>query len=314
MAQYFIKRNDRVKGPFSSTQVKSAVESKNLAATDFLGTSEAGPWRPLSDYFRMNEAVQNQPAAKRQKSPEPDSASSDAQTVFVKRGDAVHGPLTFKAVQDGIAAGKIDRSDQIGPEKTGPWKEAGSLSKLFPTDEVVSGVFEGFATDDVEILDEWDQLAEDEQFSDAYQPSHRQPVAAARSAPGSTAMAGQGTLYFKRNTGVTGGALLKIKVFVDGQVKAKLAVTQSAQVVVSTGQHKIEVKGGGAFRGAKTTVSVTAGSSFQYSIKYSALGTLKLIPLASSGDSADDEEGVSLGEVVDFVDGASALLDLFEDD
>ena len=313
MAQYFIKRNDRVKGPFSSTQVKSAVESKNLAATDFLGTSEAGPWRPLSDYFQMNEAVQNQPAAKRQKSPEPDSASSDAQTVFVKRGDAVHGPLTLKAVQDGIAAGKIDRSDQIGPQKTGPWTEAGSLSKLFPTDEVVSGAFEGFATDDVEILDEWDQLAEDEQYSDSYHPLPRQPVSTARSAPASTAMAGQGTLHFKRNTGVA-GALLKIKVFVDGQVKAKLAVTQSAQVVVSTGQHEIEVKGGGAFRGAKTTVSVTAGSSFRYSIKYSVLGTLKLIPLASSGDSADDEEGVSLGEVVDFVDGASALLDLFEDD
>ena len=120
MTQYFIKRNDKVKGPFSSTQVKSAVESKNLAATDFLGTSEAGPWRPLSDYFRMNEAVQNQPAAKRQKRPEPDSASSDAQKVFVKRGDAVHGPLTLKAVQDGIAAGKIDRSDQIGPQETGP--------------------------------------------------------------------------------------------------------------------------------------------------------------------------------------------------
>lgn len=309
MTQYFIKRNDKVKGPFSSTQVKSAVESKNLAATDFLGTSEAGPWRPLSDYFRMNEAVQNQPAAKRQKRPEPDSASSDARKLFVKRGDAVHGPLTLKAVQDGIAAGKIDRSDQIGPQETGPWKEAGSLSKLFPTDEVVSGVFKGFATDDVEILDDWDQLAEDEQYSDSYQPLARQPVATARSAPGSTAIAGQGTLHFKRDTGVM-GALTKIKVLVDGQLEAKLAVTQSAQVVVSTGQHKIEVKGGGAFRGAKTTVSVTAGSSFQYSIKYSAMGGLKLIPLASSGDSAN-EDGVSLGEIVD---GASALFDLFGDD
>jgi len=101
-------------------------------------------------------------------------------------------------------------------------------------------------------------------------------------------VAGQGSLHFQRQTGVYVGALTKIKVFVDGQLKSTLAVNQSEQVAVSAGQHEIQVKGGGAFSGAKTTVSVTANSALHFLIKYSAMGGLKLIPLESPGDSSKE--------------------------
>jgi hypothetical protein len=120
---------------------------------------------------------------------------------------------------------------------------------------------------------------------------------------------GNGALHFKRKTG-NSGALTKIKVLVDGKLKAKLAINQSEQVEVSPGQHEIEIKGGGSFRGDKTTVSVTAGSSFHFLAKYTALGGLKLQQLAAPDDAADDN-GMSLG---DFVDGASAIANLFGDD
>ena len=77
--------------------------------------------------------------------------------------------------------------------------------------------------------------------------------------------------------------MLKIKVFVDGQLKAKLGMNGTAQVVVNPGQHNIEVKGGGAFHGDSALVTVTDNSSSHFSIKYSALGGLKLISTGPHG-------------------------------
>ena len=56
MTQYFVKRNEKVNGPFSAAQIKSGVKSKKLTATDVIAASETGPWKPLSDYFRKKAA------------------------------------------------------------------------------------------------------------------------------------------------------------------------------------------------------------------------------------------------------------------
>ena len=77
--------------------------------------------------------------------------------------------------------------------------------------------------------------------------------------------------------------MVKIKVFVDGQLKAKLGMNGTAQVVVSPGQHEIRVKGGGAFHGDSALVTVTDGSSSHFSIKFSAQGGLKLISTGPHG-------------------------------
>ena len=210
MTQYFIKRNQRVNGPFTAAQIKFGVKSKKLTATDVIATSETGPWKPLSDYYRKKEATATP-----------------------------------------------DRTTDIPP------------------------------------------------------PVAPQPVATAPAVPVSP-VATQGTLHFTRKTGLK-GVMLKIKVFVDGQLKAKLAAKQSEEIVVDSGQHEVEIKGGGAFHGAKTTVSVTAGSISHYSIKYSAMGGLKLISQGSPSDSVSGE-GVSLSDVANVVDGVSTLLDIIEDD
>jgi hypothetical protein len=63
MAQYFVKRNDKVNGPFTSDQVNSGVKSKKLKATDLLATSKDGPWKPLSDFYQKKK-VQTQATAK----------------------------------------------------------------------------------------------------------------------------------------------------------------------------------------------------------------------------------------------------------
>ena len=63
MAQYFVKRNDKVNGPFTSDQINSGVKSKKLLTTDLLATSKDGPWKPLSDLYQKKK-VQTQATAK----------------------------------------------------------------------------------------------------------------------------------------------------------------------------------------------------------------------------------------------------------
>jgi len=130
-------------------------------------------------------------------------------------------------------------------------------------------------------------------------------------------------LYFVRKMGAAGamGALTKVKVFVDGEMKAKLALTQSVDVAVPAGSHDIEVKGGGAFRGAKTTVSVEPGGALGFVVKYSAMGGLKLVPTdpppdgsANAATASVDGESLSVNDVANIVDGVNTVLGFFDDD
>lgn len=44
----FVRRNERVSGPFTVAQIRKAVESGKLSAADDIGTSRTGPWNSAS--------------------------------------------------------------------------------------------------------------------------------------------------------------------------------------------------------------------------------------------------------------------------
>jgi len=63
MTQYFIKRNNKVNGPFTLDQIRSGIKSKKLVAADLASTSKDGPWQPLADFYQKKK-VQTQATAK----------------------------------------------------------------------------------------------------------------------------------------------------------------------------------------------------------------------------------------------------------
>ena len=170
MPDLHVRRGEKVLGPFPPDKIKQMITDDKIKPSDLIQVGGDDQWIAIGDIPNLAKLFgsDNAQATKQQKSSEPDSASSDPLKMFVKRGDVIHGPLTLMAVQDGIAAGKIDRSDQVGPRKTGPWKEAGSLSRLFPTDEVVSDEFAGF------------DLGEDESEDHTYGLARTTPLPTAR--------------------------------------------------------------------------------------------------------------------------------------
>jgi len=52
MSQYFIKRGEKIHGPFSTKQVKSGLESGKLKDADLISESKEGPWQTVTEQFQ----------------------------------------------------------------------------------------------------------------------------------------------------------------------------------------------------------------------------------------------------------------------
>ena len=55
--QYFIKRGERVRGPFTSKQIKSGIRSEKIKQEDLVGRSEAGPWKEVRSVLPQEKSA-----------------------------------------------------------------------------------------------------------------------------------------------------------------------------------------------------------------------------------------------------------------
>ena len=49
MSQYFVKRGEKIHGPFSEEKIKSGLKTGKLTNSDLASESQEGPWCPLSE-------------------------------------------------------------------------------------------------------------------------------------------------------------------------------------------------------------------------------------------------------------------------
>ena len=52
-SQYYIKRGDKVNGPFRSGQIKNGIKSKKIKPGDLLGSSDIGPWKEVRSIIKV---------------------------------------------------------------------------------------------------------------------------------------------------------------------------------------------------------------------------------------------------------------------
>jgi hypothetical protein len=97
--QYFIKRNEKINGPFTDVQIKSGISAGKLNDTDMISNSEEGPW--------MNWGMLSNYASRQQEeggSVESGDSESAADIVIDIYKDLFKGTARAlrKGIQDGI--------------------------------------------------------------------------------------------------------------------------------------------------------------------------------------------------------------------
>ena len=78
--QFYIKRGDKIGGPYTDAQIKSGVKSGQLTQTDFISRSEDGPWKSLNEVVARQQPTTAEPQDAQTEILEP-TASTDAPSV-----------------------------------------------------------------------------------------------------------------------------------------------------------------------------------------------------------------------------------------
>lgn len=94
MNKYFLKRNEKVYGPYSIEQLKKGLNSKKISAHELAGLSETGPWLAIETWLKNGDAesVTSRSAMPQASKPEesppqalaPQSNSPDPSKIFEK--------------------------------------------------------------------------------------------------------------------------------------------------------------------------------------------------------------------------------------
>jgi len=85
---------------------------------------------------------------------------------------------------------------------------------------------------------------------------------------------GTAMLILKRRT--LTGQLVRMKCFLDDKLIFKLPYGSTKTVKIPIGNHNLQVKGGGAFKGASVNFNASPNSVHCFKVSYSALGTIKI--------------------------------------
>lgn len=60
MPNYWIKRGDQIKGPFSGTNIRSLVDLGQVQPTDEISPNQTGPWQPLSKVPALSAKIKTE--------------------------------------------------------------------------------------------------------------------------------------------------------------------------------------------------------------------------------------------------------------
>ncbi len=268
--------------------------------------------------------------------------------MYLRRKDKIYGPLVEAKLLQLAADKKLTKDDVVSASSQGPWEPvATAITRLRSrqaraehspprrTDPAPTITEEQLQLRQAEVRQREEQSLQFEQrllhqeqqlrqweerlrhWEERLRQSEAgtrptQPVPAERFTP-----AAGGLLRVQRKTGVN-GLLMKIKVWVDGEIQAQLAVNATADIPLAAGRHVVEAKGGGAFGGARHEVAIVPGSTQVLSVGYGLLGKLQITPAGVLGGvggvAAATAGGMTLGDAVDAVEAVKGVFDLLSDD
>lgn len=276
---FYLRRKDKVYGPLTEARLMELARAKKLTGEDVVGPSSKGPWQPVAEALKRGPSA---PAAQAAVPADARRAGPDARP---------QGPSLQEREQElARREERLQQAEQALQERE-------------------------------QQLQEREQQLHHLQEQLQQQTGPAQPTAA-RHAHGQAATSGGaeagGVLRVQRNTG-TMGALTKIKVFVDGEMVAQLSALAVSDVPLPPGKHVVQVKGGGAFSGAKQEIQIEPNTVHVLDVGYSMLGGLQLTAAGIVGVgiaqmAGEGAGGIAVGNVIEAADVVQDLISFFSDE
>ena len=143
---YFIKRGEKVSGPFSAGQVKKLGKDGKFRDDDGVSNRRDGPWTPAAKAFKKQQEASHQQSM----TPEAETPTTEPSgTAEVLRHEQLElegtvpefwirfpddrrteGPLSGEQLKKLAARGYIGPATEIGKTLSGPWKTAGNIPQF----------------------------------------------------------------------------------------------------------------------------------------------------------------------------------------
>lgn len=203
---------------------------------------------------------------------------------WVRRQDRIHGPFSLGQITGGVQSGKLTLHDELASSNQGPWAPIATVaSKLKASAPSSPGRI------------------------DAIPAPSPEPVT-----PPAQVTRTECVLRIRRNTGYYVGRLTKIDVLLDTELIAKLGPNETHQTSVTPGRHVVQVKGGGAFTGAKHIILASPSSEIEVVVSYGAFGGLKIEEFFSGESDSTVHDGQP-GEPAFIFEGLQDWLEVYSD-
>lgn len=145
--EWFIKRDDKKTGPYSSTQLVEMAKKGQVLPIDWVAKGEDEKWRPASQMkglFAAPEAVAPPPLPAAIAPPMPTSiplsplvAAEVAEWYCTQKGQRT-GPVTWSQLRQLATSGELASTDMVWKNGMPTWVPASSIQNLLPLPHAVS--------------------------------------------------------------------------------------------------------------------------------------------------------------------------------
>ena len=102
--QFFIKRGDKINGPFTVEKLQALKKAKKLKSDDEVSKSAEGPWKPLSAHEKANQSSEQ---------PNPSPAESSPKTVACEDCGGMVSRRAHQCPHCGAPIGQSERIKRI---------------------------------------------------------------------------------------------------------------------------------------------------------------------------------------------------------
>ena len=131
MSEFFIKRGEKIHGPFSESQIRAGLKSKKLSSEDLISQNRSGPWETVQSKASQQDGIANESSTLVADVKGLFKAAQPAQFFYKNAEQQTFGPFTVDRLRDEAQSGRLTKNDIVWRGGTNKQYKAADVKGLF---------------------------------------------------------------------------------------------------------------------------------------------------------------------------------------